>query len=56
MYRTQNWEGVKTHILYYKEKVPSFNTYYELISNRVQEYLEDPPPNDWQGVFVANTK
>ncbi len=56
MYRTQNWEGVKTHILSYKEKVPSFNTYYELISNRVEEYIENPPPNDWQGVFVANTK
>ena len=56
MYRTQNWEGVKTHILFYKEKVPSFNTYYELISNRVEEYIENPPPNDWQGVFVANTK
>ena len=56
MYRTQNWEGVKRHILFYKEKVPSFNLYYELISNRVEEYIENPPPNDWKGVFEAQTK
>jgi len=56
MYRNQNWEGVKTHVKKYKETVPSFNLYYELISNRTQEYIKNPPPSDWEGVFVAKTK
>ena len=44
------------HIEKYVNNVPSFNLYYELISNRIEEYIENPPPSDWEGVFVAKTK
>ena len=56
MYRNQNWEGVKEHVKKYKAIVPSFNLYYELILNRTEEYIQNPPPSDWKGVFVAKTK
>ena len=56
MYRNQNWEGVKEHVKKYEEIVPSFNLYYELISSRTEEYIQNPPPSDWKGVFVAKTK
>tara|TARA_B100000214_G_C23933204_1_gene611842 strand:- start:605 stop:1438 length:834 start_codon:yes stop_codon:yes gene_type:complete len=56
MYRSQNWQGVKAHIGKYREKLPFFNLYYDLISDRTEEYSQNPPPSDWQGVFVAKTK
>ena len=46
----------KEHIEKYVKIVPSFDLYYELISNRIEEYIENPPPSDWEGVFVAKTK
>ena len=56
MYRAQEWDGAKAHIKKYAENIPSFNLYFELISNRIEAYIENPPPSDWQGVFVAETK
>ena len=56
MYRSQNWQGVMAHIGKYREKLPFFNLYYDLISDRTEEYSQNPPPSDWQGVFVAKTK
>ena len=51
----ENFEITKD-IEKYVNNVPSFNLYYELISNRIEEYIENPPPSDWEGVFVAKTK
>ncbi len=56
MYRNQDWTSAREHIEKYVKIVPSFDLYYELISNRIEEYIENPPPNDWEGVFVAKTK
>ena len=56
MYRGQDWSQASMHIEKYANNVPSFNLYYELISNRIEEYIENPPPSDWEGVFVAKTK
>ena len=56
MYRAQEWDGAKAHIKKYAENIPSFKLYFELISNRIEAYIENPPPSDWQGVFVAETK
>ena len=56
MYRSQKWSEARMHIEKYVNNVPSFNLYYELISNRIEEYIENPPPSDWEGVFVAKTK
>ena len=56
MYRKQDWVSAREHIKKYVKDVPSFDLYYELISNRIEEYIENPPPNDWEGVFVAKTK
>jgi adenylate cyclase len=56
MYRKQDWASAREHIEKYVKIVPTFDLYYELISNRIEEYIENPPPNDWKGVFVAKTK
>ena len=56
MYRKQDWASAREHIEKYVKIVPSFDLYYELISNRIEEYIENPPPSDWEGVFVAKTK
>jgi len=56
MYRKQDWVSAREHIKKYVKDVPSFDLYYELISNRIEEYIENPPPSDWEGVFVAKTK
>lgn len=32
------------------------NDYYEMMSERINEYKQSPPPKDWDGVFVATSK
>ena len=56
MYRKQDWASAREHIKKYVKNVPSFDLYYDLISNRIEEYIENPLPSDWEGVFVAKTK
>ena len=56
MYRKQDWASAREHIEKYVKIVPSFNLYFKLISNRIEEYIENPPPSNWEGVFVAKTK
>ena len=56
MYRKQDWASAREHIEKYVKIVPSFNLYFKLISNRIGEYIENPPPSNWEGVFVAKTK
>ena len=29
---------------------------YDMYRERIDEYRENPPPADWDGVFVATTK
>ena len=30
--------------------------YYDIMTERINEYKQKPPPKDWDGVYVATTK
>jgi hypothetical protein len=30
--------------------------YYEILSERINEYEKNPPPENWDGVYVATSK
>ena len=32
------------------------NDYYNIMSERIHEYKKNPPPQDWDGVYVATSK
>ena len=32
------------------------NEYYEILKERINEYEKNPPPKNWDGVYVATSK
>ena len=32
------------------------NEYYEIMTQRIDEFKASPPPKDWDGVYVATSK
>jgi len=57
-YRSQDWAGAKTGVAKCRELVNDFRIagLYDLYEGRIEEYEQNPPPADWDGVFIATTK
>ena len=55
-YRAQQWEEALDHIKKYQSQINEFGIYYDLFLRRIDELKENPPENDWQGVFIADFK
>ena len=55
-YRAQQWAEALDHIKKYQSQINEFGIYYDLFLRRIDELKENPPENDWQGVFVADFK
>ncbi len=55
-YRNQNWEKAKKHIDKYRFSKPEFTLYYTLFLERIDELSKKDLPEDWSGVFIAETK
>jgi len=55
-YRTQKWAEALEHIKKYQPQIIEFGIYYDLFLRRIDELKENPPGNDWQGVFIADFK
>ena len=59
-YRGQNWEEAARLIDAAENAAASagldLSRLYALIRDRVSGFRADPPPPDWDGVFVATTK
>ena len=55
-YRSQQWEEALDHIKKYQSQINEFGIYYDLFLRRIDELKENPPENDWQGVFIADFK
>lgn len=65
IYRTQKWDYCKGMIQDAKDKIATMAgkglvhelpRFYALLEERIGEYLIDPPPQDWDGVFTATSK
>ena len=55
-YRNQNWNEAKEHIDKYRFSKPEFTLYYTLFLERIDELSKQNLPEDWTGVFIAETK
>ena len=55
-YRAQQWVEALDHIKKYQSQINEFGIYYDLFLRRIDELKENPPENDWQGVFIADFK
>jgi len=57
-YRSRDWEGALEAIELCRSAEHNFGlgTPLALYLKRIQEYQESAPPEDWKGVFVAETK
>jgi adenylate cyclase len=57
-YRGQQWDRARERIATCRAGMDGFDlsTLYDLYDERIAHYLTDPPPADWDGVFVATSK
>jgi adenylate cyclase len=55
LFRDQNWDLAEVQLLNLQKLSPG-RKLYQLYLDRVTLYRADPPPADWDGVFVFQTK
>lgn len=64
-YRSQDWDGTAAAMGEARAKIQTMrgvglvhelDRFYSLYEERMVEYQTDPPPTDWDGVFVATSK
>src|SRR5258708_16474350 len=57
-YRQRNFSGAAKSIIRCREVSDGFGLdgLFELYSERISSYEKDPPPADWNGVAVLETK
>ena len=55
-YRKQDWVNARKHIDKYRFSKPEFTLYYSLFLERIDELSIQILPDDWSGVFIAETK
>ena len=56
LYRGQAWETAARFAKDLKDAWPEMADYYDVMLGRIQSYLENPPGEDWDGVYRAETK
>jgi adenylate cyclase len=55
-YRHKNWTAAKDAIATCRALAPDLADLYALFEKRIAGYLDEPPPAEWDGVFVATSK
>ena len=56
-FRRQDWDGATALIEKCRALTPPLMLgFYELYEERIADYRANPPPADWDGVYVAKTK
>jgi len=55
-YRRKDWTAAKDAIAICRGLAPDLAGLYALFEKRVADYLEEPPPAEWDGVYVATSK
>lgn len=55
-YRQQNWQAAKAIIQELTASPNELELYYAHMRTRIEEYVTNPPPADWEGVYVAKNK
>jgi adenylate cyclase len=55
-YRAQNWEAARGRIEECRRRLPALTALYDLYAARASAFAAHPPPPDWAGIYVAETK
>lgn len=55
-YRAKQWQGATKKAIAIKELEPALGIFCNLYLQRIEEFLEAPPPDNWDGVFRAVSK
>ena len=55
-YRAQNWDVAKSLISELISSSDELELYYKYMGSRIEDYVINPPPADWEGVYVAKNK
>jgi len=56
-YRSQAWSAARASLALAREAAPdTLAKFYDMYEARIAEYMAAPPPEDWDGVYVATTK
>ena len=55
-YRAQDWDGARKLVTECRQIDTRLEILYEMYDERIDQYLQEPPSKDWDGVYVATTK
>ncbi len=55
-YRTKAWATAGGELAACRALAPQLDELYDLFERRISDYMREPPPPDWDGVFVAVSK
>ncbi len=57
-YRAQNWDAAREEIARCRGPAERLGVggLYDVFAERIDEFEQDPPPKDWEGVYVARMK
>jgi adenylate cyclase len=56
-YRQQDWRHAVQYLEQCRDSAPALMMgLYQLYEERIASYLAEPPPVDWDGVYVALSK
>jgi adenylate cyclase len=57
-YRSRRWEEAEAKLLGQREAAAGFglSKIYDILLHLVRDYVDHPPPDDWDGVATARTK
>ena len=55
-YLSQDWSNAEKFVHSLGQDYPFLQEYYAIMRERVIDYRNNPPPKDWDGVYVAMTK
>ena len=55
-YRSQDWAKARKYAEACKRMDASFSPLYDLYEERISFFEESPPGENWDGVFVAESK
>jgi adenylate cyclase len=55
-YRGRDWDGARRLLAECRALEPRLDALYQLYAARIAAYEKDPPPADWAGIYLAETK
>lgn len=56
-YRRQDWDAAEAAIAECRPLAPAYmRGFYDVYAERIAEFRAEPPPADWDGVYVATSK